>query len=97
MDTLILRSRPHPEQGFRSCIGILRLAKQYDAERLDAACAFAGPGHTLLQFGGGNSDAIFAPQGVVIASDFTAETARWAARFFLTLRPSACTKAHIVR
>nr|WP_319615988.1 IS21 family transposase [Acidiphilium acidophilum] len=38
---LILRSRPHPEQGFRSCIGILRLAKQYDAERLDAACARA--------------------------------------------------------
>ncbi|MGA7964828.1 MAG: hypothetical protein WCB49_02855 [Gammaproteobacteria bacterium] len=38
---LILRSRPHPEQGFRSCIGILRLARQYDAERLDAACARA--------------------------------------------------------
>ena len=38
---LILRSRPHPEQGFRSCIGILRLAKQYNAERLDAACARA--------------------------------------------------------
>lgn len=38
---LILRARPHPEQGFRSCIGILRLAKQYDAERLDAACARA--------------------------------------------------------
>ncbi len=38
---LLLRSRPHPDQGFRSCIGILRLAKQYDAERLDAACARA--------------------------------------------------------
>jgi transposase len=38
---MILRSRPHPEQGFRSCIGILRLAKRYDAERLDAACARA--------------------------------------------------------
>ena len=38
---LILRSRPHPEQGFRSCIGILGLAKRYDAERLDAACARA--------------------------------------------------------
>ena len=38
---IILRSRPHPEQGFRSCIGILRLAKRYDAERLDAACARA--------------------------------------------------------
>src|SRR4051794_19947530 len=38
---IILRSRPHPEQGFRSCIGILRLEKSYGAERLDAACARA--------------------------------------------------------
>ena len=38
---IILRSRPHPEQGFRSCIGILGLAKRYDPERLDAACARA--------------------------------------------------------
>jgi transposase len=38
---VILRSRPHPEQGFRSCIGILRLVQQYDAERLDGACARA--------------------------------------------------------
>jgi transposase len=38
---IILRSRPHPEQGFRSCIGILGLAKRYDADRLDAACARA--------------------------------------------------------
>jgi transposase len=38
---VILRSRPHPEQGFRSCIGILRLVKCFGAERLDAACARA--------------------------------------------------------
>jgi transposase len=38
---IILRSRPHPEQGFRSCIGILGLVKRYGAERLDAACARA--------------------------------------------------------
>jgi transposase len=38
---VILRSRPHPEQGFRSCIGILGLGKRYGAERLDAACARA--------------------------------------------------------
>jgi transposase len=38
---VILRSRPHPEQGFRSCIGILRLIKRYSAERVDAACARA--------------------------------------------------------
>lgn len=38
---LILRSRPHPEQGFRSCIGILGLQRRYGAERLDGACARA--------------------------------------------------------
>ncbi|MBV8458519.1 MAG: transposase, partial [Acetobacteraceae bacterium] len=38
---LILSSRPHPEQGFRSCIGILRLQKSYGVERVDAACARA--------------------------------------------------------
>ena len=43
-DTLIdviVRSRPHPEQGFRSAIGILGLVKRYGAERVDAACARA--------------------------------------------------------
>jgi transposase len=37
----ILRARPHPEQGFRSCIGILRLRERHGDERLDAACARA--------------------------------------------------------
>ena len=35
---LILESRPHPEQGYRACLGILRLARQYGPERLEAAC-----------------------------------------------------------
>jgi transposase len=35
---VILRSRPHPEQGFRACLGILRLARQYGTDRLEAAC-----------------------------------------------------------
>lgn len=35
---IVLRGKPHPEQGFRSCIGILRLAKSHGPERLDAAC-----------------------------------------------------------
>ena len=38
----ILADRPHPEQGYRSCLGILRLAKRYGATRLEAACARAG-------------------------------------------------------
>jgi transposase len=34
---LILEHRPHPEQGFRACLGIVRLARTYGAERLEAA------------------------------------------------------------
>jgi transposase len=37
----ILDSRPHPEQGFRSCLGILRLGKSYGPDRLEAACSRA--------------------------------------------------------
>ena len=35
---VILRDRSHPEQGFRSCLGIMRLAKPYGPEALEAAC-----------------------------------------------------------
>ena len=35
------RERTHPEQGFRACVGILRLAKSYGRERLEAACGRA--------------------------------------------------------
>jgi transposase len=35
---LILESRPHPEQGYRACVGILRLGRHYGAARLEAAC-----------------------------------------------------------
>ena len=34
----ILHSRPHPEQGFRSCLGIFRLGRRHGPERLEAAC-----------------------------------------------------------
>jgi transposase len=34
----ILASRPHPEQGFRSCLGIFRLGRTYGSDRLEAAC-----------------------------------------------------------
>jgi len=37
----ILATRLHPEQGYRSCLGLLRLEKQYGAKRLEAACARA--------------------------------------------------------
>jgi len=38
---IILRERRHPEQGFRACIGILRLTKAHGRDRLEAACARA--------------------------------------------------------
>lgn len=37
----ILSSRPHPEQGYRSCLGIIRLGDRYGTERLEAAAARA--------------------------------------------------------
>lgn len=37
----IMESKPHPQQGFRSILGILRLTKTYGNERVDAACARA--------------------------------------------------------
>jgi len=37
----ILADRPHPEQGYRSCLGLLRLSKRDGEDRLEAACARA--------------------------------------------------------
>ncbi len=36
--TSILSSRRHPQQGYRSCLGVLRLGKSYGEQRLEAAC-----------------------------------------------------------
>jgi transposase len=38
---LILEHRPHPEQGFRSCLGVLRLARPFGVARLEAAASRA--------------------------------------------------------
>lgn len=37
----IMASRPHPEHGFRSCLGIMRLGRRFGDERLELACARA--------------------------------------------------------
>ncbi len=37
----VLESRPHPEQGYRTCLGIMRLGKHYGDRRLEAACTRA--------------------------------------------------------
>jgi transposase len=38
---IIMRERPHPEQGFRASVGIIRLLKSYGRDRLEAACGRA--------------------------------------------------------
>jgi transposase len=37
----LLKSKPHPEQGYRACLGLLSLARQYGQQRLEAASALA--------------------------------------------------------
>jgi len=34
----ILAQQPHPEQGYRACLGLMRLARVHSPERLEAAC-----------------------------------------------------------
>ena len=36
-----LEHRPHPEQGYRACLGMQRLAREYTSARLEAACTRA--------------------------------------------------------
>lgn len=37
----VLENRPHPEHGYRSCLGLLSLSRKCGQERLEAACARA--------------------------------------------------------
>ena len=37
----ILARFPHPEQGYRACLGLLSLERKYDRRRVEAACARA--------------------------------------------------------
>jgi transposase len=49
----ILRRRPHPEQGFRSSLGLIRLSKRYSPARVEAACqrarAIASPSYRSVR------------------------------------------------
>jgi hypothetical protein len=45
----LLETRKHPEHGYRACLGLLKLAKQFSEARLEAACEVA------LQLGINNS------------------------------------------
>jgi len=37
----ILQSRPHPEQAFKVCLGILNMEKKYGAAALNLTCRYA--------------------------------------------------------
>lgn len=37
----IMQRQKHPEMGYRSCLGILRLSKKFDEARIEASCARA--------------------------------------------------------
>ncbi len=39
--TAVLSARHHPQQGYRACLGILRLSQSYGEDRLEAACGRA--------------------------------------------------------
>lgn len=34
----LMRRKPHPEMGFRACLGVMRLTKHYEPARVEAAC-----------------------------------------------------------
>src|SRR5215831_4088081 len=46
---LLIESRKHPELSYRSCLGLLSLAKRYNPQRLEAACQRALALGTLRQ------------------------------------------------
>lgn len=43
----LLWARAHPEMGYRSCLGLLSLAKRFGRERLEAACGVARRNNTI--------------------------------------------------
>ncbi len=49
----IMRRKPHPEQGFRSTLGLIRLGDRYGTESLEAACrrarAIASPSYRSVR------------------------------------------------
>ena len=45
----LLTQKSHPELGYRACLGLLSLAKQYSKERLEAACTIAVANNAMTQ------------------------------------------------
>jgi transposase len=89
----ILERLPHPEQGYRSCLGLLRLARRYGPARLDAACQRALRSDTvryrsvksILEHGLDRGDAAAAPTPLVLPP---AHAHLRGATYYATLTPS---------
>jgi transposase len=51
--TRVMEERQYPEQGYRACLGILRLGKTYGDDRLEAACkralAISSPSYKTIK------------------------------------------------
>ena len=45
--TALLRSRPYPQQAFRSCLGVLSLARKHPSALLEEACKRTLSAHLL--------------------------------------------------
>jgi len=49
----IMEAKLHPEQGYRSCLGVIRLGKRYGNDRLEKACeralALRSPSYRTIQ------------------------------------------------
>ena len=49
----MLTTRPHPEHGYRACLGLMHLVKRYERERVAAACqralAIGGPSYRSVE------------------------------------------------
>lgn len=49
----IMRTKPHPEQGYRSCLGVISLADRFGNDRVEAACrrarAIRSPTYTSVK------------------------------------------------
>jgi len=43
----LLESKPHPEMGYRACLGLIRLARMFGQQRLEAACTRAVSTRTM--------------------------------------------------
>jgi len=50
---IVMKSRSHPQQGFRACMGIMNLGKEFTQDRLEAACsralAIGSPSYKSIQ------------------------------------------------